>query len=156
VSRRLKQAAVVFVVVFASAQLFRPARANPVTDESRTIQAHVGTTSGLVAVLDRACNDCHSNRTVWSRYTQVAPVSWLIVYGVTQGRKAVNFSQWTAYSPERQRTLLIESCQDASEGKMPGRPYTLLRPEARLSAQDVETICSASRQSQTSSLEGRR
>jgi len=30
----------------------------------------------------------------------------------------------------------------ATKGKMPGA-YTLLRPETRLSSQDVETICAA-------------
>ena len=144
-SGRLKQAAVVFVVVFAAAQLVRPERANPATDISRTIQAHVGTASGLVAVLDRACRDCHSNRTVWPWYTQIAPVSWLMASGVSKGRKAVNFSEWAAYSPEQQRMLLAVSCDDATSGKMPG-PYTLLHPETRLSAQDVETICAAARQ----------
>jgi heme-binding protein len=146
-SRRLKQAAIVFAVVFAAAQLVRPERANPATDASRRIQAHVGTASGLVAVLDRACSDCHSNATVWPWYTQIAPVSWLMAYGVTKGRKTVNFSEWAAYSPEQQRVLLLESCQDASQGRMPG-PYTLLHPEMRLSAQDVETICAAARQAE--------
>jgi hypothetical protein len=145
VSKRLKQAAIVFVVVFAAAQLVRPERTNPATDVSRTIRAHVGTASGLVAVLDRACRDCHSNGTVWPWYTQIAPVSWLMVYGVTEGRRAVNFSDWTAYSPEQQRLLLAVSCDDATSGKMPG-PYTLLHPETRLSAQDIETICAAARQ----------
>ena len=80
-SRRLKLAAIVFVV-FAVVQLVRPERANPATDASRTIQAHVGTANGLVAVLDRACRDCHSNRTAWPWYTQVAPVSWLMASAV--------------------------------------------------------------------------
>jgi hypothetical protein len=66
-----------------------------------------------------------------------------MAYGVREGRKAVNFSEWAAYPPERQRQLLIESCRDASAGKMPGS-YTLLHPETRLSAQDIETICKAS------------
>jgi len=96
VTRRLKQAAVVFVVVFACAQLVRPERANPATDVSRTIQAHVGPASGLVAVLDRSCSDSHSNATVWPWYTQVAPVSWLMAQAVTEGRTAVNFSEWAA------------------------------------------------------------
>jgi Haem-binding domain len=144
-SRRLKQAAVGFGVVFAAAQLVRPGRANPPIDVSRTIQAHAGTASGLVAVLDRGCRDCHSNGTVWPWYTQVAPVSWLMAYGVREGRKAVNFSEWAAYPADRQRQLLVASCQDVSQGKMPG-PYTLLRPETRLSAQDVETICAAAHQ----------
>jgi Haem-binding domain len=144
VSRQLKRAAVVFIVVFAAAQLVRPERANPATDERRTIQAHVGTANGLVAVLDRACRDCHSNATVWPWYTQVAPASWLMAYGVTKGRKAVNFSEWAAYSTDQQRMLLAASCDDATSGKMPG-PYTLLHPEMRLSPQDVETICATAR-----------
>jgi hypothetical protein len=148
-SRRLKQTA----VVFAAAQLVRPERANLATDASRTIQAHVGTTR-LVAVLDRACRDCHSNATVWPWYTQIAPASWLMAYGVTKGRKAVNFSEWATYPPEAQRTLLSASCQDVSDGKMPG-PYTLLRPETRLSAQDVETICASARRSEASAAGGR-
>ena len=151
-SRRLKQAAVVFVVVFAAAQLVRPERGNPATNASRTIEAHMGTANGLVAVLDRACRDCHSNGTVWPWYTQIAPASWLMAYGVTEGRKAVNFSEWVAYPPEQQRILLALSCQDASEGTMPG-PYTLLHPEMRLSAQDVETICAAARRAEASAAE---
>ncbi|HMA44244.1 MAG TPA: heme-binding domain-containing protein [Gemmatimonadales bacterium] len=143
--RRLKQAAVVLVVVIAAAQLVRPERANPPIDAGRTIQARMGTASGLSAVLDRACGQCHSNATVWPWYTNIAPVSWLMAYGVKQGRKAVNYSEWAAYPPERQRALLVESCRAASSGKMPGSPYTLLYPKTRLSPQDVETICAASR-----------
>lgn len=144
-SKRLKQAGIVLVVVFAAAQLIRPARANPATDPGRTIQAHIGTANGLAAVLDRACGDCHSNRTVWPWYTEVAPVSWLMVYGVRSGRNAVNFSEWAAYPPARQRELLDLACRDVSQGKMPGSAWIMLHPEARLSAQDIETICAAAR-----------
>jgi hypothetical protein len=152
VSRKLTQAAVVFVIVFAAAQLVRPERANPATDARRTIQAHGGT-ARLAAVLDRSCRDCHSNRTVWPWYARVAPLSWAMAYGVTAGRKAVNFSEWAGYQPERQRMLLIASCQDASKGKMPG-PWTLLHPEAKLSTQDVETICAAVDEVETTAARG--
>ena len=144
-STRMKRTAVVLVVVFAAAQLVRPNRANPPTDVSRTIQAHGE--SEMVAVLNRACSDCHSNATVWPWYTHIAPASWLMAYGVKEGRKAVNFSEWAAYRPNRQRQLLNESCRDASAGKMPGL-YSLVRPETRLSTQDVEVICTAARQAE--------
>ena len=153
--RRVKQAVVVFVVVFAAAQLVRPERANPATDVSRTIQAHVGTASGLAAVLDRSCRDCHSNNTAWPWYTQIAPLSWLMARGVAEGRKAVNFSEWAGYPPDVQRTLLSVSCQDVSSGKMPG-PYTLVRPETKLSPQDIDTICAAARQAEANAVDGRR
>jgi hypothetical protein len=62
--RRLKHVAVVFITVFATAQLVRPERTNPATDASRTIQAH-GRPSELVAnhdayqleLLDISCPD---------------------------------------------------------------------------------------------------
>jgi len=146
-SRRLKQAVIVFFVVFAAAQVIRPGRANPPTDPTRTIRAHPGTETGLADVLDRSCGDCHSNETVWPWYTQMAPLSWLMVYAVRQGRGAVNFSEWAAYAPDSQRTLLSASCRDATTGKMPGS-YTVLHPGMRLSAPDIESICAASRRTE--------
>jgi hypothetical protein len=140
--RRLTQIALVLVVLFAAAQLIRPARATPPTDPRRTIGAQVGTTSPLMSVLDRSCRDCHSNATVWPWYTEVAPLSWLMARGVSEGRKAINFSEWSTYSPSQQRTLLAASCDDAAAGRMPG-PWTLLHPEARLSPHDIETNCAA-------------
>ena len=146
-SRRLKQAVVVFVVIIAAAPFIRPTYTNPPTDPSRTIQAHVRN-----AVLDRSCNDCHSNGTAWTTwpwYTRVAPLSWVVAGGVNEGRKAVNFSEWAGYSPERRQILLARSCDDATKGKMPGRAWERVNPATRLSAQDVETICAAARRPST-------
>lgn len=67
-----------------------------------------------------------------------------MAHGVAEGRKALNFSDWAAYSSDQQRTLLAASCDDVTSGKMPG-PYTLLHPETRLSAEDIQAICAAAR-----------
>jgi len=143
-TKRLKQVAIGFIVVVSAAQLIRPDRASPPTDPSHSIQAQVGTSSALAAVLDRSCRDCHSNDTEWRWYTQVAPLSWLMASGVKAGRDAVNFSEWTGYPLDRQRALLAASCQAVKAGKMPGA-YAWLRPETRLSPDDIETICAATR-----------
>jgi len=153
--RRLIRAAVVLVVLFAAAQLVRPDRTNPPTDPARTIRAHVAETSQLPAVLDRACGDCHSNNTAWPSYAQVAPLSWVMARAVAEGRRAVNYSEWGGYSPGQQRTMLDASCNDASTGRMPGGAWTLLHPEARLSSQDVETICAAARNGETNTAQQR-
>jgi len=144
----LKRAGVAFVIVFAVAQLVRSGHSNPPIDSTHTLRAHVGSASALVRVVDRACRDCHSNETVWPTawYTQLAPLSWVIANGVAEGRRVLNFSEWTTYSPAQQRMLLAASCQTAKDGTMPGRAWTLLYPEARLSPQDTETICGAARQ----------
>jgi hypothetical protein len=146
--RRLRKAAVVFVVglvvLFVIAQFVRPERTNPTTDASLALQAQAGTPSELVAVMNRSCGDCHSNNTEWSRYSTVAPMSWIVAYAVNSGRKAMNMSDWASYSPDDQRKLLVKSCQTVIAGKMPGGIYTRLRPEAILSAQDIKTICTGS------------
>jgi hypothetical protein len=146
--KTLRVTAIIFVILavaFAASQLIRPERTNPPTDASHSIEASAHMSKAFVAILNRACNDCHSNQTVWSRFTNVAPLSWLVAYGVSEGRKAVNFSQWNTYTPAHQRELLAQACQDVTSGKMPGSPYTMLRPEAQLSAHDVDTICAAVR-----------
>src|SRR6476620_1427609 len=40
----------------------------------------------------RACFDCHSNRTQWPWYSSLAPSSWRIQNHVDEGRKALNFT----------------------------------------------------------------
>jgi hypothetical protein len=66
----------VLVVAFAGAQFVGPERPNLNTDASHTIRAQFAESpSGLVAVLDRACGDCHSNTMSPRWYTQVAPFS---------------------------------------------------------------------------------
>jgi hypothetical protein len=149
-SSRLTKAAVVSVVVLvaavAAAQLVRPSHTNPATDSTHTLRSQLGATSSVADVLDRSCADCHSNATEWRWYTQVAPLSWVMDRAVTLGRKTVNFSEWTAYPPAQRRALLVSSCLDATNGKMPMNAYLRFRPDAKLSARDVETICAASRQ----------
>jgi hypothetical protein len=144
--RRLKQASVVLglvVVALGAAQFIRPARTNVLTDPGRNIAASPGASSQLVSVLGRGCGDCHSNVVESRWYTQTAPVSWIMARAAREGRAVVNFSEWARYSTAQQRALLAASCQDARTGKMPMSIYTTLHPEARLSPQDVQTICAA-------------
>jgi hypothetical protein len=144
----LKRAAIAFVIALAAAQLVRSEHTNPATDPSHTLRAQTGSASGFVTVVDRACRDCHSYETVWptSWYAQIAPLSWVIANGVAEGRSVLNFSEWATYSPAQRQMLLAASCQTAMDGTMPGRAWTLLQPEARLSTQDIETICAAARE----------
>ena len=133
------------VALVASAQLVRPQREALATDPSHTIQATLEASSGLGPVLDRACGECHSNTLSSRWYTKVEPFSLAIERGAVEGRKAVNFADWTGYSPEQQRAFLVASCNDARSGSMPLPIYLRFRPDAKLSARDVETICEAAR-----------
>src|ERR1044071_9091520 len=107
----LKWTAVVLAALFGALQFVRPARTNPPVDESRTIAAHLSVTPEVAAILDRSCNDCHSNVTRWPWYSNVAPVSWFVVDHVNVGRSEMNFSDWAQYPTRQQGGLLKEICK---------------------------------------------
>lgn len=136
----------VFVVAISASQLVRVDSARQANDPSHSIQAAPSTSSALAAVLDRSCGDCHSNTMTPRWYTRVPPFSALMARAATEGRKAINFSEWTGYSLEQQQAVMLASCTDATRGKMPMKAYTKFRRDAELSPQDVETICLAARQ----------
>ena len=138
--------AAVLLAAVAAAQVVRPDDEEQPTDSSHSIQTQPGIPNALAAVLTRSCGDCHSNTMVSGWYTRVPPFSTLMARGAREGRKAVNFSEWTGYPPEQQRAFLLASCTDATQGKMPMKAYLRFRRDAELSAQDVETICSAARE----------
>lgn len=124
-------------------QFVRPAHTNPPTDAQRSFQARLG--PGVVSsIIDRSCRDCHSNETWWPWYSHVAPVSWLVVHDVNEGREALNFSEWASYAPERQQKLLGQACDEVTEGDMPGLAYTIIHRQARLTKDDVSAICALS------------
>ena len=64
------------VVVGYGLQFMRPARTNPPLDPSQIFSSATGYPAGS-AILDRSCQDCHSNTTRWPWYSNVAPVSCL-------------------------------------------------------------------------------
>ena len=58
-----------------------------------------------LAIVQRACQNCHSLQTEWPWYSHVAPVSWLLSHDVQQARLHMNLSRWQNYSPGDRRRL---------------------------------------------------
>jgi len=85
-----------------------------------------------LALVRRACINCHSNETQWPWYSKVAPVSWMVERDVLNGRKFMNLSRWPDYGPEGQSQILKLIPQQLETGKMPPSRYRAIHPEARL------------------------
>ena len=84
-----------------------------------------------------ACYGCHSNETDWPVYSYVAPASWLVTKDVADGREALNFSEW-----DRDQDA-DDAAEAVADRSMPPRQYTLMRPDARLSAAEREILVAA-------------
>ena len=131
--------------LFLIAQLIRPARTNPATDQSLAIESRLQVDPKVEAVLERSCFDCHSNHTRWPWYTNVAPVSWFVIGHVNDGRRNLNFSEWGNYDKRRQSQKLGQMCELAKAGLMPLSSYTPLHPGSKLSDDDVGVLCNWTR-----------
>lgn len=132
---------VVVACLFLLAQFGRPARTNPVVNESDALQSHVQVTPQVAGILDRSCNDCHSNKTRWPWYSNVAPVSWFLIDHVNEGREHLNFSEWGKLDRSSAAQTLDEMCEEVKAGAMPLSSYTPLHPGSKLSEADVKVLC---------------
>jgi len=137
----LKWIAIVLVIIFVGLQFIRPAKTNPPIDQSQTIEAQTQVTPQVEAILDRSCNDCHSNKSRWPWYSNVAPVSWFVIGHVNDARKAMNLSEWGKRDRDRQSKKLQQMCDEVTDGAMPLASYTPLHPGSKLSADDVKILC---------------
>lgn len=91
-------------------------------------------------VLRRACYDCHSNETTWPWYSRVAPVSWLLHRDVVQGRRHLNFSEWSSVPVEKRAKKRKGIAKQVDEGEMPLWFYVAMHPQAKLTDEDKKII----------------
>ena len=125
---------IIIIVVFVGVQFVPVNKTNPpVTGEIKAPQE-------VMEILRTSCYDCHSNESKWPWYSNIAPVSWLVVKDVDEGREHINFSEWQSYSEEDKAEDIEEIWEEIEEGEMPLWFYVPLHPEARLSDAQKEII----------------
>lgn len=125
----------VAVVVLLAVQLVPYGRAhdNPEPD----LDPVAWSTPEAANAFRAACADCHTNRTSWPWYSNVAPMSWLVTWDVERGRDAWNVSMGDGPDEADDAVELIES------GAMPPARYLLVHPEARLSDTEQKALIAA-------------
>jgi hypothetical protein len=131
-------AAVCFIGIMVAHENSRGAKSLPVT--GNTLMADSRVPSQARSVLQRACQDCHSDNTEWRWYADVPPVSWQIHDDVARGRAAMNFSKWNEYS-DRQRSGFMLAILAATKARvMPPPKYVWMHSNAKLSDADLKEL----------------
>jgi len=131
----------IIVAIILLIQLYRPARTNPPSDPAKSIFVTPQIPVDVAKSLNHSCSDCHTNNTKWPKYSYIAPVSWLVVDDVNEGRRHVNFSDWGSFSAERQQEKLTDICNEVKDGGMPLRQYTWMHSGTALNQQQRDAIC---------------
>ncbi|MCM4173627.1 cytochrome C [Arenibacter sp. TNZ] len=93
-------------------------------------------------VLDVSCMDCHSNKTEYPWYSNVQPVAWFLNDHVVDGKKHLNFSNFTKLPLAIQYHKFEEIVEMVEEKEMPIPSYTYLglHPEANLTQGQQDKI----------------
>jgi RNA polymerase subunit RPABC4/transcription elongation factor Spt4 len=94
----------------------------------------------VAQIVERSCQNCHSEKTTWPWYSYVAPVSWLIESDVSKARGHMNLSVWGQYTIEKREEILGDLAAAVRSRQMPPPRYTLMHSSAKLSEAESEQI----------------
>jgi heme-binding protein len=132
---------VLIIVIILGIQLYHPAKTNPTSNASASLLSRAQMPADVHAALQRACADCHSNATVWPWYAKVAPISWVVIDDVNEGRRHFNMSEWGNTSAEHQAKKLDDICDEVKDGGMPLKSYTWIHRGTELSPAERASVC---------------
>lgn len=133
------------IVLFGVIQLIPVNRTNP-----PVVDKVVFSDPATERIAQIACYDCHTNDNTWPWYSYVAPVSWVVVDHVNEGRSELNFSDVAGMmaneESEERGEIVQEAIETVQEGEMPPAYYLLTHPQAKLSDADKATLLSGLKQ----------
>jgi hypothetical protein len=129
------------VIALLIIQFIRPSK-NVSGDTSKDISNAYKVPDDVKAILDRSCNDCHSNKTVYPWYAEVQPVGWWLSNHVTDGKRHFNLNSFASLKVAVQNKKMQECIEQIKQGDMPLSSYTLIHKNAELSEADKQTMYS--------------
>ena len=129
------------LAVLVIIQFIRPEK-NDSSDETRSVATKYEVPADVQGILKAACNDCHSNNTAYPWYSNVQPVAWWLDHHVTDGKRHLNFSDFTGLRVAIQNHKFEEVIETVEDHEMPLDSYTWLglHADADLSDEQRETL----------------
>jgi hypothetical protein len=141
VKKILKIVVVVLGLAFVAIQFIRPDTTNPPEVQGEALEDSTQLPADVGAILSRSCADCHSNRTIYPWYSNIAPVSWMLADHIRDGRRELNISVWNTYDNRRKARKLDAICDQVETGEMPLPSYLWIHTNAGLKEGEAAKIC---------------
>lgn len=135
----IKPALYTVAAIFLLAQFIRPAK-NLSNDLTHDIATKYPLPDSVQAILKVACKDCHSNYTVYPWYAEVQPVAAWLASHVSEGKRKLNFSNFTARRIAIQNHKFEEIIEMVQEDKMPLASYTWVHRDAILTERQKQIL----------------
>ena len=121
---------VVLLLAVAGMQFIPPEKNVSSRQKGAKISARFSLPEDLNQILRNSCYDCHSNNTRYPWYADIQPVGWWLAGHIKDGKRKLNFDEFSALSPRRQYRRLKEIEQQLDNNEMPLTSYTLVHRSA--------------------------
>jgi hypothetical protein len=136
----LKNSLLVLLVVLIIIQFFHPAKNTSSVRSTSDITTLYPVPANVAGILDKACNDCHSNNTRYPWYNNIQPVAWWLDDHVKEGKRALNFNEFASYRIGKQYHKLEELVDQVKKGEMPLSSYTIIHTDAHLIDEEKKAL----------------
>ena len=136
----LKKIAYILLAALVIIQFFRPERNTATGPQANAIATKYTVPANVDGILQKACNDCHSNNTVYPWYANIQPVAWWLADHVNEGKGELNFDESGTSSAKTAHHKMEEVIEMVKEGEMPLNSYTLIHRNANLSQEEKVAI----------------
>lgn len=138
----IRKILLLLLVVLIIMQVIRPKLDNNSGSTAHSIATITTIPDETGQLLKSSCNDCHSNTTVYPWYAHVQPVGWWLDDHVNEGKKELNFDEFTTYPLRKQYHKLEEVVEMVKEKEMPLNSYTWIHKDADLSTEQRQQLIS--------------
>lgn len=136
----LKKILLVLLIGFVILQFFRPEKNVSAQTSRNDISTLYAVPGDVKIILDKACNDCHSNNTRYPWYAEIQPVAWWLADHVEEGKKHINYSEFASYNLRKQYHKLEETEELVKENAMPLESYTRMHKDAKLTIEERQRL----------------
>lgn len=136
----LKKIAFLALIVLLVLQFFGPEKNEGDSTDLQAFLTETNPPASVQAALKVACYDCHSSNTRYPWYSNIEPVSYWMASHVNEGKKELNFSEWSSYSWKRKDHKLEEVIEEIEKGHMPIDSYLWTHSDAKLSETQIKEI----------------
>lgn len=136
----MKKVFIILAVIVLAIQFFRPEKNTSTGVNENHISKKYATPDDVKLILDKACNDCHSNNTHYPWYASIQPVAWWLDHHIEEGKGEINFDEFLTYPPKKARHKMEEVNEMVKEGEMPLNSYTWIHKDAVLSKDEKLSI----------------
>lgn len=128
----LKRIIIGLLIILIIAQFFQPGKNKGYALSATDITHVVPVPDTVMALLKVACYDCHSDSTRYPWYNHITPVNWWLKNHIDDGKRHLNYSQYTTGSYKRKMRRLEETAEQVEKHEMPIGSYLWIHKDARL------------------------